>query len=118
MKKSSVVIGLSGGVDSSVAALMLKEQGYKVIGISLKLHPVKNSTEHHKLLKQIAADIDIPFHVIDISKEFMQKVVGFYVNEHLGGHTHSPCTYCNPTIKWPHNLQRVNLRINKYTVYT
>jgi len=103
MKNKSVVIGLSGGVDSSVAAVILKEQGYNVIGVTLKLWQKNGKFEDKTYIneaKNIAKKIEIEHIVIDAQKEFKQTVVKYFITEYLNGRTPSPCTLCNNKIKW------------------
>ncbi len=103
MKNKSVVIGLSGGVDSSVAAVLLKEQGYKVIGVTLKLWEQTGKFKDQSYIneaKNIAKKLKIKHIVIDAQKEFKQTVVQYFISEYLNGKTPSPCTLCNNKIKW------------------
>ena len=103
MKNKSVVIGLSGGVDSSVAAVLLKEQGYNVIGVTLKLWEKTGKFEGETYIdeaKNIAKKLEIEHIVVDAQKEFKQTVVKYFISEYLNGRTPSPCTLCNNQIKW------------------
>lgn len=93
MKK--VVIGLSGGLDSSMVALMLKEQGYEVIGLHFSFAGEKYS----KHLKKVVNELNISVVDIDITDDF-EEVKRHFANEYLTGRTPSPCTYCNKIIKW------------------
>lgn len=103
VKQKTVVIGLSGGVDSSVAAVLLKEQGYKVIGVTLKLWQKNGKFKNETYIdeaKNIAEKLNIEHIVIDAQKEFKETVVEYFINEYLNGRTPSPCTLCNNQIKW------------------
>ncbi len=103
MKNKSVVIGLSGGVDSSVAAVLLKEHGYNVIGVTLKLWQKTGKFQDESYIveaENIAKRIEIEHIVVDAQKEFKQTVVKQFINEYLNGRTPSPCTLCNNQIKW------------------
>lgn len=90
-----VVIGLSGGVDSSVAALLLKERGFDVYGLHFSFMDEKYSDN----LDQLSDQLKIPISIVDISGDF-QVVKDHFVNEYLKGRTPSPCTFCNRIIKW------------------
>ncbi|MFC2088627.1 tRNA 2-thiouridine(34) synthase MnmA, partial [Calditrichota bacterium] len=102
----------SGGVDSSVAAILLNNQGYHVIGITMKLWDFENmggninqesgccSLESFNDAKLICASIGIPHYVVDFSKEFNENVVNDFVDEYLAGRTPNPCVQCNTKIKW------------------
>jgi len=103
VNNKTVVIGLSGGVDSSVATVLLKEQGFKVIGVTLKLWQKSGKFEGESYIdeaKNIANKLEIEHIVIDAQKEFKQTVVKYFINEYLNGRTPSPCTLCNNQIKW------------------
>lgn len=103
MKSKTVVIGLSGGVDSSVAAILLKKQGYKVLGVTLKLWQKSGKFEDLSYIneaKNIAKKIGVEHIVIDAQEKFKQTVVKYFINEYLNGRTPSPCTLCNNKIKW------------------
>jgi len=105
--KKKVVVAMSGGVDSSVAAALLKKQGYFVIGIFMKFwkegQSGKNrccSAESEKLARLVAKRIGIPFYVINAEKEFKKKVVDYFLNEYKKGDTPNPCVVCNKEIKF------------------
>ena len=108
-----VVVAMSGGVDSSVAAALLKEQGFDVIGIALQ------TTDYSKYLsddsggsccsikdmedaRRVAEKIDIPFYVLDTEKTFDHNVVDYFVNDYLQGRTPNPCVMCNTKVKFNH----------------
>jgi tRNA-specific 2-thiouridylase len=93
--KGKVVIGLSGGIDSSMAALLLKNQGYEVIG----LHFSFEEDKYPQRVLDIAQRLDIPVVVQNISKDF-SLVKNHFAAEYLKGRTPSPCTFCNKIIKW------------------
>ncbi|GAA0788923.1 tRNA 2-thiouridine(34) synthase MnmA [Hathewaya limosa] len=114
--KKKVVIGMSGGVDSSVAAYLLKEQGYEVIGIMMKLSPddpdyVENeggccSLSAANDARRVADVIDIPFYVMNFKKSFKENVIDNFISEYLGGKTPNPCVVCNKTIKFNEFLRK------------
>ncbi|WP_251620735.1 tRNA 2-thiouridine(34) synthase MnmA [Odoribacter lunatus] len=92
----TVAVGLSGGVDSLVTALMLKQQGYRVIGVYLQLWNNDSGEEVARLCRQL----NIDFVTYDGEKVFRKEVVTPFVNEYLIGRTPNPCTFCNATVKW------------------
>lgn len=110
-KKETVLVGISGGVDSAVCALKLKQAGYNVIGAMMKIYngdikTIANScygTDKKKETedaKAICAKIGIDFHLIDCSKEFDKLVFETFKNEYKNGRTPNPCILCNPIIKF------------------
>ncbi len=113
-EKIKVAVGLSGGVDSSVTAVLLKEKGFDVIGVSMRIFdgsiPMHRSKKHSCYGPDEDQDIDsaasvcrklgIPFHVIDLRKEFKNHVIEYFRNEYLDGRTPNPCIVCNHMIKF------------------
>lgn len=105
-KKKKVVVAMSGGVDSSVAAALLKKQGFEVIGIFMKFWSKQHlsngccSVESEKKARQVAKTLNIPFYVLNFSKEFKKKVVDCFIKEHKAGFTPNPCVVCNKEIKF------------------
>ncbi|AYF54718.1 tRNA 2-thiouridine(34) synthase MnmA [Clostridium botulinum C] len=97
-----VAIGLSGGVDSSVAAYLLKEKGYDLIGITMKVSDVDVSEDAAK----IAQKLDIPYHILDLRDEFKNHVIDNFAEEYLQGRTPNPCAMCNKYIKFGVLLQK------------
>lgn len=116
LDKNKVVIGMSGGVDSAVAAFQLKEMGYEVIGITMKLweEDEENYAEDYggccslssvEDARLVAEKIGIPFYVINYKERFMETVVDNFIEEYLSGHTPSPCIRCNKYIKFDELLK-------------
>jgi len=105
-----VLCAMSGGVDSSVTAVLLKEQGYEVIGVSMKLAeaPVDAeakvsgccSVKDFNDARSICASLDIPFYSMNFKEEFKEKVIHTFVQEYLKGRTPNPCVLCNQDIKF------------------
>jgi len=103
MSPQKVVAALSGGVDSSVAAALLQQQGYEVIGLTLRLwtdpaHPPASSSE--TAARAAAERLGIPLHVVDLTETFHQNVVQFFLDGYAAGVTPNPCVHCNRLVKW------------------
>ena len=93
---------MSGGVDSSIAAAILKRKGYEVIGLFLDMH--KNCSS--KDAKKVANKLNIPLRILDIRKEFKKRVVDYFVEEYKKGRTPNPCVECNRWIKFKFLLEK------------
>jgi len=102
--KEKVVVGLSGGVDSSVAAYLLKEQGYEVIGMTMVNFRMQDgATEEEKIAQdgaRAAEFLGIPHYVVDACSKFQDHVIKYFINEYISGRTPNPCVICNRYIKW------------------
>ncbi|URZ01005.1 tRNA 2-thiouridine(34) synthase MnmA [Clostridium felsineum] len=111
-----VVIGMSGGVDSSVAAYLLKQQGYDVIGVTMKLTPDDAfytemeggccSLSAVEDARRVAYRIGIPFYVVNFTEIFKEKVIDYFTDEYLKGKTPNPCIACNKYIKFDALLKK------------
>ena len=110
--KEKVIVGMSGGVDSSVAALVLKEQGYDVIGVTMQIWKdatvdTKGGSEAEiEDARQVCDIIGIPHYVMEFHKEFEENVIDYFVKEYLRGRTPNPCIMCNRHVKWEALLHR------------
>ncbi len=101
MKK--VFVGMSGGIDSSVAAFLLKEQGYETVGITLKLIDDASrccDDEDIARAKKICHKIGIKHYILNLKKEFRKKIIEYFISEYLQGRTPNPCALCNEEIKF------------------
>ena len=106
-EKRKIVVGLSGGVDSSVAAWLLQQQGYEVIGVTMVNFRENAGKEAEAASDKIAADaakvadfLGIEHHIVDFCQEFKEHVIDYFVKEYLSGRTPNPCVVCNRYIKW------------------
>lgn len=96
-----VVIGMSGGVDSTVSTLLLKQQGYEVEGVYMKLHSKPGYHEIHQARAQKAADFaGVKLHILDVQEEFNEKVFTPFIETYREGKTPNPCALCNRNIKF------------------
>ena len=115
-----VVIGMSGGVDSSVAAAVLKEQGYDVVGVTMRLWDGE-TVEGEELestccslsavedARRVAFHLGIDYYVLDFRKEFSASVIDYFANEYLLGRTPNPCIACNRHLKFDAMLKKAEL---------
>ena len=99
MDRKKVVIGMSGGVDSSVAAALLKEKGYEVIGLTMRLLGEDNSGSE-KDAANICEKLGIEHKIVDFSNEFESFVIDYFVREYRAGRTPNPCIVCNKHLKF------------------
>jgi len=112
VNKSRVIVGLSGGVDSAVAAYLLKQEGHEVTGITMAIwdgkfkstgkHACYGPEEQEEIMeaREIAEHIGIPYHVFDCSAEYKESVLNYFRSEYLSGRTPNPCVRCNQLIKF------------------
>ena len=98
-ENKKAVVAMSGGVDSSVVAVLLKEQGYKVEGIFMRLG-IAGDNESEKYARAVAKKIGIKFHAVNLSKEFRKEIISYFISEYEKGRTPNPCVMCNKEIKF------------------
>ncbi len=118
-KNGKVLVAMSGGIDSTVTAMILHEQGYEVIGITMKTWDYANSGGSKKETgccsldsindaRSVAVDMGFPHYIVDIREEFGDHVIDDFVDEYLAGRTPNPCVMCNTHIKWSALLKRAD----------
>ncbi|CAG1008928.1 tRNA-specific 2-thiouridylase MnmA [Anaerolineales bacterium] len=108
MTKQKVVVAMSGGVDSSVAAALLKQQGYEVTGMMLRLWSEPGKEDSNRCCtpdsmaqaRRVAGILDIPFYVVDAKDVFKQTIVQYFLDGYARGETPNPCLLCNRQIRW------------------
>lgn len=126
MNEKRVIVAMSGGVDSSVAAALLHEQGFEVIGITMKtwgFMEVGGAPKHESGCcsldaifdaKNVANSFGIPHYTVDFTKAFEEAVIDNFVDEYLHGRTPNPCVVCNRKIKWEELLRKADSLDAKY----
>ena len=100
IKNKKAVVALSGGVDSSVTALILQQQGYEVEGVTGRMTDKAVADTVCENAKRVADKLGIKHHVLDISKSFKEKVINYFENSYAAGETPNPCIVCNEFFKW------------------
>lgn len=112
-----VVVGMSGGVDSSVAAYLLKKQGYEVTGVTMQIWQDEDAAAAAENggccglsavddARRVAQMLDIPYYVMNFREDFKKYVIDYFVEEYLNGRTPNPCNACNRYVKWESLLRR------------
>jgi tRNA-specific 2-thiouridylase len=111
-----VMVAMSGGVDSSVAAALMRQEGHEVVGVTLKLWSGPNgeaptagccTVSDAEDARRVAAQLDIPYYVLDYTEEFRDGVVDRFVADYASGRTPNPCIECNRTVKFDRLLRRL-----------
>lgn len=95
-----VLLGMSGGVDSSVAAYLLKKEGYEVVGVTMTLFTPKEESTQIEDSKKVCEKLGIEHHIVDYQKEFKNEVIDNFINNYLSGLTPNPCIVCNKKFKF------------------
>lgn len=100
--KKKVMVGMSGGIDSSVTAYLLQKEGYEVEGVYLKLHNRSDGYHEKNLgfIEDVTKFLGIKYHILDLTQEFAKEIMGYFVNSYLNGTTPNPCVKCNKQIKF------------------
>ncbi len=117
MSGKKVVIGMSGGVDSSVGAYLLKEQGYDVVGVTMQIWQEEEAEIQEENggccglsavddARRVAWELGIPYYVMNFRQEFKEHVIDYFVEEYIHGRTPNPCIACNRYVKWESLLKR------------
>ncbi|OFX17341.1 MAG: tRNA 2-thiouridine(34) synthase MnmA [Bacteroidetes bacterium GWA2_31_9] len=119
MSKDRVLVAMSGGIDSSITALLLKELGYDIVGITLKTWEYSStcstgketgccSIDSFNDARDLAVQIGFPHYIIDVQKEFNDLIINDFIQEYMHGRTPNPCVNCNTYIKWDYLLKKAN----------
>lgn len=100
MQKKTVLLGMSGGTDSSVAVLLLQEAGYEVTGVTFRFWEEGGKGEYLEDAKELAVKTGIQHYALDVRDDFQRKIISYFTDEYLQGRTPVPCVRCNNLLKW------------------
>ena len=103
-----VLLGMSGGTDSSVAALLLQDAGYEVVGVTFRFYEKEGCTEYLDDARDLCHRLGIQHIVSDQREKFKSTIIDYFIREYMQGHTPVPCTLCNNYLKWPLLRQLAN----------
>ncbi len=99
--KQKVLLGMSGGTDSSIAAIMLQEQGYEVLGITFRFYEKDGQTDYLEAARALADKLGIAHITYDVREDFETRIIRYFIDSYMQGETPVPCTLCNNFFKWP-----------------
>lgn len=114
--KDRVIVGMSGGVDSSISALLLLKEGYEVIGLTMNISvsPIERdsaccSWSSINDAQRVAYQLGIPHYVINLKKEFNEIIIKYFINSYSKGYTPNPCMFCNRFIKFGLLMKKMDM---------
>jgi tRNA-specific 2-thiouridylase len=100
-ENNKVLLGMSGGTDSSVAAMLLLDAGYEVTGVTFRFFEKDNNTEYLDDARELCSRLGIPHITYDLRDRFKKYIIDYFIKEYMTGRTPVPCTLCNNYLKWP-----------------
>lgn len=95
-----VLLGMSGGTDSSVAAMKLQEAGYEVTGVTFRFYEAEGRTEYLEDARALVSRLGLEHITYDARQVFRERIIRYFLDEYLAGRTPVPCTVCNNELKW------------------
>lgn len=124
-QKERILVGMSGGVDSSAVCMLLQDEGYEVVGLTLRMWdvpaqfstPSQSEPNHILEARELAQSLHIEHHTLDIREPFRNEVVQAFIDEYMRGRTPNPCVMCNRFFKWKYLLEEAD-RLNCSKVAT
>ena len=99
-KSKRVLLGMSGGTDSSVAAILLQDAGYEVTGVTFRFYEKDGDTAYLDDARALCSRLHIPHIAYDVRDRFRKRIITYFIGEYLKGRTPVPCTLCNNQLKW------------------
>ncbi len=100
-EKKKIVLGMSGGTDSSVAALLLQQAGYEVVGVTFRFYEKDGNTTYLEQAKDLAHQLNFEHHTVDVRETFQHRIIDYFIGDYMQGRTPVPCIVCNNYLKWP-----------------